>query len=154
MRLTDNLKWRNTESVARCNKYANLSFQKPYSRPSNNISIFLHVIILSTAVGAGGEEAASAAVLFCLPTCLHLLYGCLGNPAENNACVSHLVDYMSKSNLNQRVTNLIDGDGSIQKQPKKLMLCKLHIYCSWICEHILVCLDRIQIIFRTARHIT
>lgn len=100
------------------------------------------------------EEAAFAAVFFCLPTCLHLLYGCLGNPAENNACVSHLVDYMSKSNLNQRVTNLIDGDGSIQKQPKKLMLCKLHIYCSWICEHILVCLDRIQIIFRTARHIT
>lgn len=76
------------------------------------------------------EEAAFAAVFFCLPTCLHLLYGCLGNPAENNACVSHLVDYMSKSNLNQRVTNLIDGDGSIQKQPKKLMLCKLHIYCS------------------------
>lgn len=126
MGLRGNPKWKNIESVARCNKYANLSFLKPYFRPSNNISIFLHVIILSAA----GEEAASAAVLFCLPTCLHLLYGCLGNPGENNACVSHLVDYMSKSNLNQRVTNLIDGDGSIQKQPKKLMLCKLHIYCS------------------------
>jgi len=49
--LRDNLKWRNIESVARCNKYANLSFQKPYSRPSNNASIFLHVIILSAAAG-------------------------------------------------------------------------------------------------------
>lgn len=77
-----------------------------------------------------GTKAESEAALFCLPTCLHLLHGCQGNSAENNACVSRLVDYMSKSNLNQRVTNLIDGDGSIQKQPKKLMLCKLLIYCS------------------------
>lgn len=77
-----------------------------------------------------GKEAESAAALFCLPTCSHLLHGCQGNSAENNASVNHLVDYMSKSNLNQRVTSLIDGDGSIQKQPKKLMLCKLLIYCS------------------------
>lgn len=123
--LRGNIKWRNIESVARFNKYANLSFHKPYSRPSNKSPYFFMFLF-----SAAGEEAASAAVLFCLPTCLHLRYGCLGNPAENNACVSHLVDYMSKSNLNQRVTNLIDGDGSIQKQPKKLMLCKLHIYCS------------------------
>lgn len=149
-RLRQKFKWRNTESAAKYNKYANLSFQKPI--PGHLImSPYFFMLLFSLLQW---EEAASAAALFCLPTCLHLLYGCLGNPAENNACVSHLVDYMSKSNLNQRVTNLIDGDGSIQKQPKKLMLCKLHIYCSWICEHILVCLDRIQIIFWTARHIT
>lgn len=52
-RLRHKIKWRNIESVAKYNKYANISFQKPYSRPSNNVSIFFHVIILPAAVGGG-----------------------------------------------------------------------------------------------------
>lgn len=52
-RLRHKLKWRSIDSGAKYNKYANLSFQKPYSRPSNNVSIFFHVIILPVAVGGG-----------------------------------------------------------------------------------------------------
>jgi hypothetical protein len=47
------LKWRNIESGEICHKYANPSFQKPYSKPSNKAFTFLHVIILPAARGGG-----------------------------------------------------------------------------------------------------
>lgn len=58
-------------------------------------------------------------MMFHTSTCLHLLYDCPGNNGGNNALMSYSIHYVSKSNLNQRVTKLIDGDGSIQKTTKE-----------------------------------
>ena len=57
--------------------------------------------------------------MFHTSTCLRLLCGCLGNNGENNALVSHFIHYVSKNNMTQRVTHLIDGDGSIQNTTKE-----------------------------------